>query len=264
MGMKISVITVCFNAEEEIASTIKSVLNQTYEEYEYVIVDGKSVDRTMAIINEIANDYMKHKKNIKIISEKDTGIYNAMNKGIKHAKGDWIIFLNAGDTFFNNTVLDNVSNLILPNTDAIYGDTYYIEKKERFLVKGRKISEVKKSMPFCHQSFLCKKSIIQELLFNEKYRICADYDLICRIYLKDYTFQYEEIIFSNYKLGGFSQRNQKLCIKESIDIRKQYGFINNEQLWYLKYIIYISVNGIIKKIIPKILKENIRKQLYRR
>lgn len=116
---KVSVITVCYNAEKEIERTIKSVLSQTYTNLEYIIVDGNSSDKTMEIV-------LHYSENItKIVSEPDKGIYDAMNKGIKMANGEWVIMMNAGDEFASNSVLDKIFQGTIPEyVKFIYSDTY--------------------------------------------------------------------------------------------------------------------------------------------
>ena len=121
--MKISIITVCFNAEDTIADTIQSVLSQDYEDIEYIIVDGKSTDRTLEIIQS-------HQKRIKLISEKDQGIYDAMNKGINIANGDVIGILNADDFYKNNQVLTDVMNAFTDNISIVYGDIEYVKNND--------------------------------------------------------------------------------------------------------------------------------------
>ncbi len=119
MNNKISVITVCYNAEQEIERTINSVLNQTYDNVEYIIVDGKSTDLTIDIINKYSS-YIS-----KIISEPDKGIYDAMNKGIRNADGDWVIMMNAGDIFSSDDVIESIFSRNIPsNIEFIYSDMY--------------------------------------------------------------------------------------------------------------------------------------------
>ena len=117
--MKISIITVCYNSEETISDTIQSVLSQDYKDVEYIIVDGKSTDRTLEIIQSI-------KSRIKLISEKDQGIYDAMNKGINIASGDVIGILNADDVYKNSQVLTKVMDAFKANVSIVYGDIEYV------------------------------------------------------------------------------------------------------------------------------------------
>ena len=106
--MKVSVITVCFNSENEIRETIESVLKQDFTDYEYIVKDGKSQDRTISILHEYEEDFEKKGIVYRIISEKDGSIYRAMNEGIKFSNGEWLNFMNAGDTFANSSVLKNI------------------------------------------------------------------------------------------------------------------------------------------------------------
>ena len=113
--MKVSVITVCYNAEEDIEKTLLSVIKQSYKDFEYIVVDGKSKDRTMEIVNRYS------KRITRMASELDTGIYNAMNKGVRMATGDYCIFMNAGDTFAGAEVLKQVVPFLTGEFDVIVG-----------------------------------------------------------------------------------------------------------------------------------------------
>lgn len=104
--MLVSVITICFNAEKEIGKTVKSVLNQSFDDYEFIIVDGMSNDGTLNVVNDIIKYYPN--KKVRIISEPDRGIYDAMNKGLKMASGEWVCMMNSGDCFASNNVLKEI------------------------------------------------------------------------------------------------------------------------------------------------------------
>ena len=124
--MKFTVITVCYNASATIRETIASVLGQTYRGMEYIVVDGKSTDGTAEILQSITDRRMK------FISEKDTGIYNAMNKGLRMADGDYLIFLGADDTFFNEDVLEKVAAKITDTDSVVYGDVMFRKRQRRY------------------------------------------------------------------------------------------------------------------------------------
>ena len=123
----ISVITVCYNAEKEIEKTIKSVLKQTYMDYEYIFIDGKSKDNTLEVINRYIPEFEKKGIRIKLVSEEDQGIYDAMNKGVKHASGEWINFMNAGDCFHDEYVLEKIAEHLSEEDDVVAGEYVYIE-----------------------------------------------------------------------------------------------------------------------------------------
>ena len=126
MNIKFTVITVCYNASATIRETIASVLGQTYPELEYIVVDGKSTDGTVEVLESIGDARMT------FISEKDTGIYNAMNKGLNMASGDYLIFLGADDTFFDQGVLERVAAKLTGHSDVVYGDVMLKTRRRLF------------------------------------------------------------------------------------------------------------------------------------
>ncbi|GIR59264.1 MAG: glycosyl transferase [Crocinitomicaceae bacterium] len=179
--MKISIITVCYNAEDTISDTIQSVLSQDYEDVEYIIVDGKSTDRTLEIIQTIKNG-------IQLISEKDRGIYDAMNKGINIATGDVIGILNADDVYKNNQVLTNVMNAFRDNVSVVYGDIEYVKFNDVSKVVRKWKAGVFRPGKFKwgwmppHPGFFMKKSCYDSYgLFNLNLSTSADYELMLRM-----------------------------------------------------------------------------------
>lgn len=222
--MKITVVTVCRNAENEIERTAKSVIEQCCDDFEYIIVDGKSTDSTIQIVKKLNDEYSSMNR-LKYISEKDNGIYNAMNKAIGLSNGKWILFLNAGDTFYTDMTLHKVDGLLDDKFDFVYGDTNYIEDGDEYIVASKPITEIKKRMPFCHQSVFAKKSILELFKFNEEYKICADYDLFLRAYRDCLKFKQIHEIVSNYSVGGYSKKNQSRLIRELTKIKYDNGII---------------------------------------
>lgn len=198
-NQKLTVVTVTYNAEESLEKTIKSVMNQGLPELEHIIIDGSSTDDTIEIIK-------KYEKSINYwVSEPDKGIYDAMNKGIEVAKGDWINFLNAGDTYANDETLIKWALQISPESDVIYGDRYYVENGIRELQNAMPIETIFKCMPFGHQATFFKKAVIQKLGFNETYKYAADYNLLMQLYLESYEFQYVKLPICIYDSGGRSE-----------------------------------------------------------
>lgn len=180
---KISIVTVTYNCVNILEETILSVINQTYPNIEYILIDGGSKDGTMNIIR-------KYTKNITFWrSEPDSGIYDAMNKGTRIATGDWILFMNAGDSFANNFVLFDIfnNNTIDEKVGVIHGDfiadygnyNHYI-KQSPFYKSRKKI----RGMGFSHQSVFVRLFLAQKILFNLKYKLSADYDMIWSLYYK--------------------------------------------------------------------------------
>jgi len=220
--MKISIITICRNAELSIEKTIQSVVGQTYLKIQYVIIDGKSNDKTLDIVE-------KYKKNIsKIVSESDKGIYDAMNKGIKLATGDIIYFLNAGDKIHNSKVIENVVRKFKENNcDLLYGNvllfegnkkspTYYKNQDnidELFLVNDN----------VCHQSIFAKKNLFKKYgFFDLDFPICADFKWFLKLFLeKKVIKKHIDLVVADYLLGGVSSNETKFKL-EHYRILSQY------------------------------------------
>lgn len=215
---KISIITVVLNAESLIEDTIKSVINQSYKNIELIIIDGKSEDKTLDIIN-------KYKNNINIlISEKDNGIYDAMNKGIINSSGDWLFFLNAGDILFDKHILNTLINNLDDNTDIIYGDIILVDKnlENKQYLKAKGIDSIWEHPPCWHQGMLSKTSLHKAKLFNLRYKTCSDYDFMVSSYNKGASFQYINIPFSYYLRGGMSTSEIFENRLEGLAITSQY------------------------------------------
>ena len=144
---QISVTTVSLNAGNDIESTINSILNQSFTDYEYLIIDGGSVDATIEIAKRYTKNFLEKGISYRIISEKDEGIYDAMNKAAKYANGEWIIYINAGDALFDSTVLERLSSEIADDLDVIYGDAVLLDHNKYKLLKAKSLEFFKYSNP---------------------------------------------------------------------------------------------------------------------
>ena len=216
MNNKITVVTVTFNAKDNLEKTILSVINQNDIELEYIIIDGGSNDGTIEIIN-------KYKNNIFYCeSTPDRGIYDAMNKSLKHATGNWIIFMNAGDIFFNNYVLSKIfSNILLEKSkyDIVYGNHSFNYKQKIKIKYPYPLKAIWKKMPICHQSIIMKTKLLKNYQFNLKYKFCADYFLIYSAYLNsNYKLLYINENISTISRNGFSESNSVATYKEYMNI----------------------------------------------
>lgn len=175
--MKITVVTVCLNVEKTIELTMQSVLGQTFQDIEYLIIDGKSNDKTLDIVNKYVGD-----KRIHLFSEKDSGLYNAMNKAIDISTGDYIIFMNSGDIFCDARVLED----IVPHlcADLVYGNvirkTQDGDRLEKYHGRWKLMSLLFMGKMMSHQTVFTKLDIMKKYRFNEQFKICADYDFIVR------------------------------------------------------------------------------------
>ncbi|WP_288479653.1 glycosyltransferase family 2 protein [uncultured Clostridium sp.] len=220
MNIKFSIITVCFNSDRTIERTLNSVKNQSYKNYEHIIVDGSSKDNTIQIVE----NYMQENKKVKFISEPDTGIYNAMNKGIKLSSGDLIVFLNSDDTFEKNALYE-ISKNFSEEYDLIYGDTYHIEEyKGEYYEKKVNVDNknvVKKNEMIPHNSTFVKSDIMKNNLFDENLKICADYKFFLTMYKKKVRIKYINFRITNMLMGGISTTNLELGLKEHIMCQKE-------------------------------------------
>ena len=218
--MKVSIITIAYNSEQTIEQTIQSVLSQKNINLEYIIIDGKSNDRTLEIIRKYEN-YINH-----LISEKDKGIYDAMNKGIKLANGDIVGFLNSDDFYAANNILERVVNEFQSkDTDSVYGDLVYVDRDNI-----NKTIRYWKSKPYQkglfqkgwqppHPSFFVKRNIYEKYgLFNLDFEIAADYELMLR-FLEKYQISHSYIpeVLVNMRVGGKSNQSIKNIIKANIE-----------------------------------------------
>jgi len=192
----ISVVTVVFNGEAHLEQTIRSVLNQGYGNVEYIIVDGGSTDRTVDIIKRYEDriDYW--------ISEKDQGIYDAMNKGIRLSTGRWVNFMNAGDTFVRDDVLERIDWKALREHALIYGGKIF--KKKQYTPYDVTLLRFGEIMA-CHQSMFFNRHVLQDvLMYDTALPIYSDYELVNRIYLMGYKMREIDLAVADYAEGGIS------------------------------------------------------------
>lgn len=234
--MKISIVTVCYNAESTIRDTIESVLNQSYDNYEHLIIDGKSKDNTLKIIEEYKK---KYKGKLKVISEKDSGLYDAMNKGIKNATGDIIGFLNSDDKYADNKTLEKISKKLKGNqymgcySDLEFRDNESMQKIIR--VWKSKKGNYKFGWHPPHPTLYLKKEAYKIIgQFNLKYRICADYDFMLRMMKKEIKLAYISQTLIHMRSGGLSTngisgyiRNFKESYKVLQENEVKFSFIVN-------------------------------------
>lgn len=227
---KISVITICYN-EPNVEKTCESIVNQTWQNFEWIVIDGGSNQETQKVW-----DKYKYRIN-KFISEPDNGIYNACNKGIKIADGDYLIFMNAGDWFYHKDILKLYTNYIECNdSDIYYGQCECSFKKPDNIGDYITNYPSKISRDFfilsniCTQGMLISREIFSQLgLFNENYKVCADYEKWLQAIKVQKRFMYVPIIVSTYDLNGISGnvKTRELTLSERDKIRNSY-FTSNE------------------------------------
>lgn len=220
--MKISIITVCYNAEKYIRTCIDSIVAQSYKDIEYIIIDGLSKDGTMDIVRSYGD------KITKCVSEKDKGLYDAMNKGVKLATGDIIGILNADDFFADNGVLQRVADAFAQNpTDTLFADLVYVhednlDKVTRFFSPKNFVpTQMSQGLMPPHPTFYVKRECYEKFgYFDTQFRICADFDLILRFLLiHQCSYQYLPKTLVKMRTGGASTQGIKSTIKINQEMR---------------------------------------------
>ncbi len=231
-NIKVSIITVCFNAQQTIEQTITSVLNQTYKNIEYIIVDGASTDSTCQIIGKYQSCINK------VISEKDEGLYYAMNKGISYAKGDIIGIVNSDDIYAEDAISKVVEYYQRTNADIIYGNAmWFDEEKEIGIYRCDDIEELWYRMAIPHPATFVRAAVYKKYgRFNTKYPIAADYELMLRFYCNHLKFGHIDEVITYFRTGGKSHQNQKSCIEDAKEIALYYIDQSNQKEYYLKKI----------------------------
>jgi glycosyltransferase involved in cell wall biosynthesis len=244
--IKISIITVCRNSEAYIEKSIHSVINQTYKNIEYIVVDGDSQDKTQDIIGNYSHQIAL------IISEPDTGIYNAMNKGLRLATGDFINFLNSDDYFYDINVIEDVVNFIKSNLNAhvIYGDAEIRSRPGNnalpsYIAESPLPSEFIESLIrgnlFLQGSMFVRAELFGRLgYFDEQYNISADYEFLTRLIdLQDLNLLYFPRIIFSYSMAGLSGSDSAKTLRQMFDIQNKVVFFQSDY-WHKKRIEYLQ------------------------
>jgi glycosyltransferase involved in cell wall biosynthesis len=221
----ISVVTVVYNGDKHIESTIESIVDQKYTNIEYIIVDGGSTDHTLEILKKYSSsiDFW--------ISEKDNGIYDAMNKGKKLSNGDWLLFLNSGDFFVNQNVLSDFVDFVTNSkgvVDIFFGSTLVLNEIRK--PKNQlEINDFILGLPFCHQSVFVSKEVYKAFDFDSSLKIYGDLIFFRRAYLKGFNFECINLPISNFDLEGVSS---KFSIIHFFELNK----INKNKFLFLFYV----------------------------
>ncbi len=223
---KLSVITIVYNNVKDIERTMLSVLNQTHANVEYILIDGASTDGTLEVIK-------KHKSRIAtLISEKDDGIYDAMNKGLALATGDYVLFMNSGDEIYDTTTVEKIF-ATSPNADIYYGETEMYDEDWKSLGQRRHKTpqsftweSFKYGMNISHQAIYVKRSLTEP--YNLKYKYSADIDWIIKIAKKAKFIVNTKMYVAKYLVGGMSKLKHRESLKERFKIFSHYyGFLAN-------------------------------------
>ena len=234
----VSIVTVCFNDVDNLKKTVEDVKKQTYRNLEHLIIDGGSNDGTMS--------YLQSVPNIKFKSESDKGLYDAMNKGISWAQGEYLIFLNAGDLFYDEWVLENIFNKS-SDQDILYGKAVvtdrfgtYLRPYHKALPSSLDWRSFKMGMVVCHQALIVKKNLAQR--FDINYKISADIDWAIRTCKSAKAVFNTGLVISRFQEGGLSSKKKWLSWKERFQIiMTHFGII--ETLWVHILFIFQSITS---------------------
>jgi glycosyltransferase involved in cell wall biosynthesis len=238
----VTIITVVYNRADGIESTIKSVLALNYPNREYIVVDGGSTDGTVDIIKKY-DDQLDY-----FVSERDNGIYDAMNKAIDLATGKWINFMNCGDRFASPDALQFFPDA--PDADVLYGNAVIEYPTFKKQWRNFPVEDIWKGMPFCHQAVFVRTSLMKERKFDTKYKISADFDFFYALFRDGKTFQHVDTLICLYDYReGASKRLAILSTEEKEKVLLKYGFDLRKWIYYSGMIFYIYISTMIKAVI---------------
>lgn len=245
---KVSIIIPTYNCIDKVDKTIKSVLKQSYKNWEIIIVDGLSSDGTYEFINKNYAPFCTG------ISERDNGIYDAMNKGVKLAKGNWLYFLNAGDYLVNDDVLQNVAEFFHTNYTLVYGGyKIYFPGGDAKMILPRPLSDIPYDMPSCHQSLFYHCSLFEDTNYDTSHPWCADHIHLAELFRSGKLI--EKIIdtpIAYFEAGGEVGRNPMDFINDRIKVAKTFLPYHLSLIYYFKMIWYNIIRKRIKRIfIPR-------------
>lgn len=240
--LKLTVATVTYNAGHLVSRTIHSVEAQDYPFVEHLLIDGNSQDDTLEHVHHYQerNSNALHKREIVCLSEPDEGLYDAMNKALEMATGQYILFLNAGDTFHSTDTLSRMAHAIEESRTApavVYGDTNLVDSEGRF-VRRRRLTppprlswhSFKNGMLVCHQAFMAQTALCREIRYDRKYRFSADFDWCIRI-MKQAASNHQPLvnarcIVADYLEEGMTTKNHKASLRERFHIMtRHYGLL---------------------------------------
>lgn len=241
---QVTIVTICRNAADEIAATMASVLEQSYDDFEYVVVDGCSNDGTLERIKSLATARTRW------ISERDTGIYDAMNKGARMAKGDWILFMNAGDRFYSPHSLSELLREPITELDAIYGD-HEVRYPSNF-ARIRKASETAalwKGMVCSHQALICRTRWLLEQPFAAG-SLAEDFRFLMHLYASGRKIERRSVIVASISACGVSDMRRTDVVSDYLRIVTRYDRRLRVRAYYGVAIVVNSLKGLLRKLIP--------------
>jgi glycosyltransferase involved in cell wall biosynthesis len=246
--MKLSIITITYNAEQYLERTIQSIVNQSVQDFEYLIIDGKSKDGTLRIAEKYRNRVNK------LISESDKGLYDAMNKGLKNASGDFVWFMNAGDEINDKDAVKRIFQSVTQNTDVLYGDTFFVDNDGNIqglrseitphrLPKDLKWQDMKLGMLVCHQAFIARKSIAPLYMENN---LSADVDWEIKCLKRAKEVKCLNFVVAKYLIGGISNKQLKRSLLDRYEVLKKHFGLMGAISAHVQ-ILFRGINLIVQK-----------------
>jgi glycosyltransferase involved in cell wall biosynthesis len=236
----VTIITVTWNSAHVLEGTIRSVLAQTYPHIEYIVVDGASTDHTEIILHlcESVNNRLLNGKVFKRVSEPDRGLYDAMNKGLKMASGDFVWFLNAGDQLFEDQTVEKMMLQATPDADVLFGEVMLVsETRRRLGTRSQRTTQklpetldwrsLQMGMVVCHQAFIARRNIAPSYIENN---LAADIDWVIEVLKKSRKNVHTHLVLAEYLVGGISKQRHRQSLEDRYAVlKKHYGFWPN--LW---------------------------------
>lgn len=236
MSLKFTVVTVAYNAENVIEKTLQSVLNQSYPPFEYYVIDGKSTDKTVEIAEKYSNDFANKGVKYTVISEEDSGIYNAMNKGIDLATGDFVSFLNAGD-WYETDSLKNINDFYNEEEfELTYGSLNYINPDGSSTIKTSKLDSFPvSSRHWNHPSMFLKTDIYKKYKFDETFKAYADFNLYLKLRKDGTKIRVIDKVITNFVADGVStNRDIKKVLERSKEKYTSYLHNGYGKIYFLE------------------------------
>lgn len=242
----LSIITVCYNSGKEIEKTILSVLSQQNVQLEYIVIDGGSGDNTLEILKKYSDRISYW------VSEPDNGIYDAMNKGINEAHGEYIAFLNAGDKYYSVHSLADLFNpaVLLASPDVVYGLIISCFSYGKFILHPKAIDNFPNEMPIAHPATFVRLSLMKKYYFDVRYKIAADYDFLYKLFKDKCDFMFVDALITEFESEtGISNTLFLLTQKETALINGRYNCICCCMI-YFKFFV-LKTKNLLLSMLPK-------------
>lgn len=235
----VSIITIVYNGEKHLEKTILSVINQTYPNIEYILIDGGSTDSSVSIIRSYES------KLAYWISEPDNGISDALNKGIKQAKGEVIGFINADD-WLERDAIKSVMKVYSTDT-IIYGDVSFWKNNTKTRTTNSDHTRLREGMTLAHPAVYVPKTLYDQFgVFDTSFKIAMDYDLLLRFYMNKAVFKKINCVLVNMNLGGISDKKWFKAIKEELRSKNRYFNRVANLYYFIKQFVYLFLQGILR------------------